>query len=115
MAPFSAHPYRDPVRSFVETAVVACGFSDLPALERAELAEALLVEAYKRVGMELYGLLDGSSLAAFERLMDEEADDDELEAFFSVRVPDADRRVRSVLESFQEECLRAAEETGAAV
>lgn len=109
------HPYRDPVRSYVETLVIRCGFADLPVEEKVELAEALLVEARKRVGMELFARLDDASLAYFDRLASDEADEDEIEAFFSVRVPDAGKRVEAALLAFGDECLRAVEEVGTAV
>ncbi len=104
----NAHLYRDPARAFVETVLVEAGFSHLPPDEKAEAVAALTIEAQKRVGLDLMTALDMPSLTVFERLMESGADEAEIEAFFRVRVPDLDVRVRDALSAFGAECLESA-------
>ena len=100
------HPYIDPVRAYVESVLSHAGFDGLAPEARAEAAAALMVEAQRRVGLELLKTLDGKSLAYFQSLVDRGATDDEMTAFFDVRVPDAERRVKEALKAFGEECLK---------
>lgn len=96
---------HDPVRSYVEALLARAGFAHAPAAERAETVEALTAEAQRRVGLELMQAIDPHSLQAFRQLAAEDATEDELAAFFDVRVPDAETRVRKALDAFGRECL----------
>lgn len=99
---------HDPVRAYVEALLAKAGFAHAPAAERAETVEALTAEAQRRVGLELMRAIDPHSLQAFRRLAAEQATEEELAAFFDVRVPDAEARVRGALEAFGRECLERA-------
>ena len=96
---------HDPVRGYVEALLAKAGFAHAPEAERAETVAALSAEAERRVGLALMRDMDAHSLEAFRRLATEEAGEDELAAFFDVRVPDAEARVRRALEAFGRECL----------
>lgn len=99
---------HDPVRAYVEALLAKAGFAHAPAAERAATVEALTVEAQRRVGLELMRAIDPHSLQAFRQLAAENATEEELAAFFDVRVPDAEARVRAALEAFGQECLERA-------
>ncbi len=100
---------HDPIRAYVEALLAKAGFAHAPEEERAETVDALTVEAQRRVGFELMHAIDPHSLRAFRALAEEGASEDELIAFFDVRVPDAEARVRSALDRFGRECLDRAE------
>ena len=104
------HPHlaRDPVRAFAESLVVEAGFADLEPEAKAELVTALMIEAQQRVGAELVETMDGPSLADFRQLADRDASEDEMTAFFVVRLPGFSERVQDVLNDFGAECLEAA-------
>lgn len=99
---------HDPVRAYVEALLAKAGFAHAPAEERLETVEALTAEAQRRIGLELMQVIDPHSLQAFRRLAAEDATEDELAAFFDVRVPDAEARVRRALDAFGHECLERA-------
>lgn len=111
LAVHTAH-YGDPVRAFVETVVFEAGFEYLEPLPKAELVTALLVEAHKRIGLDLMKSLDKGSLDYFRSLQKKEASDDEMASFFRVRVPDLDARLKKTLSEFGAECLRMSRELG---
>lgn len=96
---------HDPVRAYVDALLSKAGFAHAPMAERAETVAALTAEAQRRVGLELMQAIDPHSLEEFRRLAAEGAHEDELAAFFDVRVPDAEVRVRQALEAFGHECL----------
>lgn len=99
---------HDPIRAYVEALVAKAGFAHAPAEERAETVAALTAEAQRRVGFELMHAIDPHSLDAFRRMAEEGASEDELIAFFDVRVPDAQTRVMAALDRFGRECLERA-------
>ncbi len=99
---------HDPVRAYVEALLARAGFAHAPELERAEAVTTLTAEAERRVGLELAGALDPHSLRAFRQLAADEASEEELAAFFDVRLPDAETRVRTALDAFGRECLERA-------
>lgn len=99
---------HDPIRAYVEALLAKAGFAHAPAAERAETVETLTAEAQRRVGLELMQAIDPHSLQAFRQLAAEDATEEELTAFFDVRVPDAEARVRRALEAFGQECLERA-------
>lgn len=100
---------HDPIRAYVEALLAKAGFAHAPAEERAEAVDALTIEAQRRVGFELMHAIDSHSLAAFRDMAADGATEDELTAFFDVRVPDARERVSRALEAFGKECLARAE------
>ena len=99
---------HDPVRAYVEALLAKAGFAHAPEAERAETIMALTAEAQRRVGLELRHAIDPHSLETFRKMAAEEASEDELAAFFDLRVPDAEARVRRALEAFGRECLERA-------
>lgn len=109
------HLYRDSARAFVETLVVRCGLADASPETRAETVAALTLEAQRRVGLELMRRLDEHSLGYFNSLIQRGVEEEELAAFFRVRVPDAEASVERALASFGEECLRSARRIDEAV
>lgn len=96
---------HDPVRAYVEALLAKAGFAHAPAAERLETVDTLTAEAQRRIGLELMQAIDPHSLQAFRRLAAEDATEEELAAFFDVRVPDAEARVRQALDDFGYECL----------
>ena len=96
---------HDPVRAYVEALLAKAGFAHAPADERAEAVATLVAEAQRRIGFELTHVIDPRSLQEFRELASGGAGEDELAAFFDVRVPDAEMRVRRALEAFGRECL----------
>ncbi len=96
---------HDPIRAYVEALIAKAGFAHAPEEERAETVAALTAEAQRRVGFELMHAIDPLSLETFRTLAAEGASEDELTAFFDIRVPDAEERVRTALERFGGECL----------
>lgn len=96
---------HDPIRAYVEALVARAGFAHAPEEERSEAVAALTAEAQRRVGFELMHAIDPYSLEAFRRLAQEGASEDELAAFFDIRVPDAQARVMAALDRFGHECL----------
>lgn len=99
---------HDPVRAYVEALLAKAGFAHAPHDERAEAVAGLVAEAQRRIGFELMHAVDPHSLEAFRALARDGASEDELAAFFDVRVPDAEARVRQALEAFGRECLEHA-------
>lgn len=108
MAAFKPQMHPDPVRAFVEATLDEAGFAHLPEAERAETAAALVVEARRRIGLELAKAMDPHSLEAFKEMERRGADSDEVAAFLDVRVTDAEGVVRAALAAFGEECKRVA-------
>ncbi len=106
--PFISKLAHDPVRAYVETLLAKAGFAHAGGVERAEAVETLTAEAERRIGLELMQAVDPHSLQAFRQLAAEDATEEELAAFFDVRVPDAEARVRQALEAFGRECLERA-------
>ena len=104
------NPYRDGVDAFVERVMLEAGLAQLPLEERAVTAAALAEEAHVRVGLELLEAVDAWSLKEFRSLVEEGAADDEIAAFFRVRVPDADDRASRALERFSLECRAIVED-----
>ncbi len=100
---------HDPIRAFVEALLAKAGFAHAPEEERAETVSALTAEAQRRVGFELMQAIDPHSLQAFRDMAEAGASEDELIAFFDVRVSGAEERVRAALERFGQECLDRAE------
>jgi hypothetical protein len=96
---------HDPVRAYIEALLAKAGFAHAPAAERIVTVETLTAEAQRRIGLELIEAIDPHSLEAFRRLAAEDATEEELAAFFDVRVPDAEERVQKALEAFGHECL----------
>lgn len=96
---------HDPIRGYVEALLAKAGFAHAPAIERVETVAALTAEAQRRVGLELMHAIDPHSLQTFRTMAADGASEEELAAFFDVRVPDAEQRVRSALEAFGKECL----------
>ena len=96
---------HDPIRAFVEALIAKAGFAHAPEEERAETISALTAEAQRRVGFELMHAIDPHSLEAFRVMAADGASEDELAAFFDLRVPNAEARVRSALDHFGRECL----------
>lgn len=99
---------HDPVRAYVEALLSKAGFAHAPEAERAETVAALTAEAQRRIGLELTEAIDPYSLKEFRAMAEVGAGEDELAAFFDVRVPDAEARVRRALDSFGRECLEHA-------
>lgn len=108
--PFASthNPFRDDISSFVDRVMLEAGLSRLPLEERAGIAEALAEEAHARVGLELLEAVDQYSLKEFRELVDEGGADDEIAAFFRVRVPDAAQRAAHALAALKDECVRIA-------
>ncbi len=106
----NTHSYRDPVRIFVETILAEAGYSRLAPELQAEAVAALTTEAQKRIGLDLLEAIDRVSLAQFHSLFDGGATNEELAAFFALRVPDLEARLRRSLAGFGTECLRMAKE-----
>ena len=104
----STHIYRDPVRAFVETILAEAGTAGMAPELKAEAVAALTIEAQKRIGLELAGAIDPDSLSQFQAVSGE-ATDEELTAFFALRVPDFESRVRKALADFGAECLASSE------
>lgn len=100
------NPFRDGVDAFVERVMADAGLTHLPLEERAITASALAEEAHVRVGLHLLEAVDPWSLKEFRSLVQDGAADDEIAAFFRVRVPDADARAAQALEGLRNECLR---------
>lgn len=96
---------HDPVRAYVEALLAKAGFAHVPAEERAEAVATLVAEAQRRIGFELTHVIDPRSLQEFRELAAAGASEDEMIAFFDVRVPDAEKRVRQALDAFGRECL----------
>jgi hypothetical protein len=109
----SHNPFNDGVSAFVERVMADAGLAHLPLGERAATAAALAEEAQVRVGLELLEAVDRWSLREFQALVNEGAADDEVAAFFRVRLPDADARAAQALERFRGECLALVRETEA--
>jgi len=99
---------HDPIRTYVEALLAKAGFAHVPTAERAETVASLTAEAQRRVGLELMHAIDPVSLEQFRKMAATGAGEDELAAFFDVRVPDAEARVRTALEAFGHECLERA-------
>ncbi len=99
---------HDPVRAYVEALVAKAGFAHAPEEERSEAVAALTAEAQRRIGFELMHAVDPHSLETFREMAEDGANEDELIAFFDVRVPDARSRVTDALERFGRECLERA-------
>lgn len=99
---------QDPVRAFVETLLDEAGFATLSAAERADAVAALTAEAERRVGLALHRAVDGETLKGFESLADRRATEEEVAAFFDLRVPQAESIVRTALSAFGTECLETA-------
>ena len=108
LPPVSAFAH-DPIRAYVEALLSKAGFAHAPAAERAETVAALTAEAQRRIGLELSHAVDPHSLREFRAMAQEGAGEDEMAAFFDVRVPDAEARVRRALDAFGRECLEHAE------
>jgi hypothetical protein len=106
--------FGNPVRACVERALMDAGFAHLPFADRADAAAALTAEAYQRIGLELIAHLDDLSLAEYRRLVELEVTDDELAAFFRVRVPDLEAHAQKALTGLSAEVVRAAEEARSA-
>ena len=106
------NPFAESVAAFVERIMADAGLSRLPFEDRAATAAALAEEAQARVGLELLEAVDAWSLDEFRALVREGAADDEIAAFFRVRLPDADARAARALEGLRDECLRIARESG---
>lgn len=104
LPPVSAFAH-DPIRAYVEALLSKAGFAHAPAAERAETVAALTAEAQRRIGLELAHAIDPYSLREFHAMARDGAGEDEMAAFFDVRVPDAESRVRKALEAFGRECL----------
>lgn len=102
------HFYQDPLRAFVERTMARAGLLELPPDARAETATALMVEAQRRVGLEIFSCLDAGSLKRFRILFEHGATEEEISAFLSVRIPDLKERVARVLGSFGDECAASA-------
>lgn len=99
---------HDPVRAYVEALLVRAGFAHLPDDERVEAVAALTAEAQRRIGLEIAHAIDPHSLAEFRTMAEDGAGEDEMAAFFDIRVPEADARVRRALDGFGQECLEHA-------
>ena len=108
LPPVSAFAH-DPIRAYVEALLAKAGFAYVPSEERAETVAALTAEAQRRVGLELAHAIDAHSLREFRKMAEDGAGEDEMAAFFDVRVPDAEARVRRALDAFGQECLDHAE------
>jgi hypothetical protein len=108
LPPVSAFAH-DPVRAYVEALLTKAGFGHAPEEERAETVAALTAEAQRRVGLELAHAIDPHSLAEFRKMAEDGGGEDELAAFFDVRVPDVEARVRRALDAFGRECLEQAD------
>lgn len=106
--PFKPHLSHEPVRAFVEALLDRGGFASVPAADRAEAVTALAAEAGRRVGLALWKKLDPDSVAYFRTLVRRGAQEDELAAFFDVRVPDAESVMHAALHAFGKECLESA-------
>jgi hypothetical protein len=106
--------FGNPVRACIERALSDAGLAHLPFADRADAAAALTAEAYHRIGLELIAHLDDLSLAEYRRLAESDASDDELAAFFRVRVPDLETHAEKALAGLESEIVRAAEEARAA-
>jgi len=104
LPPISAFAH-DPIRAYVEALLFKAGFGHAPEEERATAVAALTAEAQRRVGLELTRAIDPHSLEQFRAMAKEGAGEDEMAAFFDVRVPDAEARVRAALDAFGKECL----------
>lgn len=100
---------HDPIRAYVEALLAKAGFAHAPHAERAETVAALTAEAQRRIGLELSNAIDPHSLREFRKMADDGAGEDEMAAFFDVRVPDAEARVRKALDAFGRECLEHAD------
>ncbi|MEK7546534.1 MAG: hypothetical protein AAB554_05735 [Patescibacteria group bacterium] len=107
LPPVSAFAH-DPIRAYVEALLSKAGFAHAPAEERAETVAALTAEAQRRIGLELSNAIDRHSLGEFRSMASDGAGEDEMAAFFDVRVPDAEARVRQALDAFGRECLEHA-------
>ena len=104
LPPVSAFAH-DPIRAYVEALLSKAGFAHAPDEERAMTVAALTAEAQRRVGLELAHAIDPHSLREFRKMADDGAGEEEMAAFFDVRVPDAEARVRAALDAFGRECL----------
>jgi hypothetical protein len=108
LPPVSAFAH-DPIRAYVEALLSKAGFAHAPDPARAETVAALTAEAQRRVGLELAHAIDPHSLREFRAMAQDGAGEDEMAAFFDIRVPDAEVRVRKALDAFGRECLEHAE------
>jgi hypothetical protein len=106
--------FGNPVRACVERALTDAGLSHLSFADRADAAAALTAEAYQRIGLELIAHLDDLSLAEYRRLAEVDASEDEVAAFFRVRVPDLEAHAQKALSGLATEVVRAAEEARSA-
>jgi hypothetical protein len=102
--------FGNPVRACVERALADAGFAHLPFADRADAAAALTAEAYNRIGLELLAHLDDLSLAEYRRLVEVDASEDEVAAFFRIRVPNLEAHAEKALAGLSSEVVRAAEE-----
>ncbi len=103
------NPHQNPLRAYVESMLVEAGFRDLSPGMRADVTASLMQEAERRVGMELMRVSDPRTIEEFAALAEGGASDAELAAFFAVRVPDLQERIKGALTSFAKECLKEAE------
>lgn len=105
-----AYFYQDSLRSAIESILARSGFRELPPEEHVETVDALIVEVQRRIGKALMDVTDEHSLRQFRQLMERQATEEELSAFFAIHVPDYKAHVAKTLEAFGEECIRAAKE-----
>ena len=106
------HFYHDPVRGYVESLLTEVGLSGLSTEQRADCVTTLMIEAQRRVGLDMMKTLDDDSKEYFKDLMARDATEEEVAAFFNVRIPDHKKRVESSLEDFGNEFRRSAGEMG---
>lgn len=101
------HFYHDPIRGYVESMLSEAGLHGLSIDQRAECVAALAIEAQRRVGLTLMEALDDDSKEYFKALMDRLASEEEMAAFFSVRIPDFEERIKQSLADFSDEYLKS--------
>lgn len=88
--------------TFVDSLVIEKGLGDLDPAVLAEMKNDLLNRIEDRLNMIIVENMPGVNVAEFEKMMDEEKSDEELQKFVEEKIPDISSLVAVDLAHFRE-------------
>ncbi len=90
------------LNTFVESLIEEKGLSDLDSAMLAEMKNDLMNRIEDRLNMVIIKNMPGINIAEFEKMMDEEKSDEELQKFVEEKIPDITALVAVDLAHFKD-------------
>lgn len=100
---------EDPMQAYVDDLLQKAGLDKMPADFKVDYQEKLLVEVQRRLGVVAMKELSGEAIAKFAKLVEKQADFDEVRKFLADNIENYEEKIDKALQELAAEFVTATE------